>query len=233
MFNGFRRLWLTISSSFLKPTVVFWVFFRTAPFYGGKIGFKLTSLSVFKTPCVTAYQRYIVSSCILGLCVLLRGYSRVPEHVRTTPGPAVDRGGQAGENNVCWAFQQRHLINRFWGSINHPHMSDPCSCTASVFECVCVALVLDACRMVGIQSRLLNYICTKTTGLHTRRASLPASQQVSQPPDAQPYQYFSVVLLFISHVSVWFVRFSSFKHWRESLRSDLWFFSLQRQHIAR
>lgn len=97
MFNGFRRLWLTISSSLLKPMVVFWVFFRTAPFYGGKIGFKLTSLSVFKTPCVTAYQRYIVSSCILGFCVLLRGYSRVPEHVRTTPGPAVDRGGQAGE----------------------------------------------------------------------------------------------------------------------------------------
>lgn len=36
-------------------------------------------------------------SCTLGLCVLLRGCSRVPEHVRTTPGPAVDRGGQAGE----------------------------------------------------------------------------------------------------------------------------------------
>lgn len=102
-------------------------------------------------------------------------------------------------NSVCWAFQQKHLINRLWRSINHPPVSDPCSYTVSVFECVslCFFREFDACWTVGIQSCLLNYICTKTTGLHTRRASLPASQQVGQPPYCPTSAALSFFCLFL------------------------------------
>lgn len=108
-------------------------------------------------------------------------------------------------NNVCRAFQLRHLINRLWRSVSSLSVSDPCSCAASVFW-VCAALVLK--RMVGIQNRLLNCICTKTTDPHTRRASLPASQQVGQPPNTALTTLHFLFLLFASHNIFVFLHFS-------------------------
>lgn len=86
-------------------------------------------------------------------------------------------------------FSQRRLLKFsaeiFDKQIVEVYKPAACVCTASVVcacECVCVALFIDACRTVGIQRRLLNYMCTKTAGFQTRRASLPASRRVGQAP---------------------------------------------------
>lgn len=113
-------------------------------------------------------------------CVLLRGCSYAPAHVEICVQSwiAVAKSGRFLTMSAVH-FQQRRSINTMWRSINHPHVCDLCVCVRA-----CVLLwVLDACSTVGIQNRLLNYICTKTTGLCTRRAPLPASQHVSQQPD--------------------------------------------------
>ena len=64
----------------------------------------------------------------------------------------------------------------------------------------------DACRMVGISSCLLNYICTETTDPHTRRASLPASRQVGQRPNTT----FPLSLFFRLFISLNIFAFSRF-----------------------
>lgn len=94
---------------------------------------------------------------------------------------------------------------------------------------VCVALFIDACRMVGIQRRLLNYMCTKTAGLQTRRASLPASRRVGQAPgsastNAAPV-YFSCFCLIPSFFSQ-LTCFQASELWRRTFH----FFFLQKQH---
>lgn len=105
-------------------------------------------------------------------------------------------------------FSRRHLLKFsaeiFDKQIVEVYKPAACVCTASVL-CVCVALFIDACRTVGIQRRLLNYMCTKTAGLQTRRASLPASRRVGQAPgsastNAAPV-YFSCFCLIPSFFS--------------------------------
>lgn len=130
-------------------------------------------------------------------------------------------------NSVCWSFQQK----TFNKQIVEVYKLPTCvwSCKAPCVW-VCVALVLDACRMVGIQRRLLNYICTKTTDLHTRRASLPASRQVSQRADAAPTK---TALPFISHVCTWLLYFSLVKLFGEkNSRIKLWLSLVKRTHCA-
>lgn len=105
-------------------------------------------------------------------------------------------------------FSQRRLLKFsaeiFDKQIVEVYKPAACVCTASLV-CVCVALFIDACRTVGIQRRLLNYMCTETAGLQTRRASLPASRRVGQAPgsastNAAPV-YFSCFCLIPSFFS--------------------------------
>ena len=127
--------------------------------------------------------------------------------------PAMDHGGQTREifNNVCCAFSTKTFDKHNL----EVHKSSTCVWSPLVHglhSSVCVSLrVLDACRTAGIQNCLLNYICTKTTGLCTRRAPLPASQRVSQQPDAARSHaahpvYFPPVFVCVS-------RFSRVKLW--------------------
>lgn len=154
---------------------------------------KLTSLSVFKTPFITAYQRYaFVLTCIPSVCVCVFPYVGV---LVCEKSMYVSRSSSGSWwparqdcvrffNNVCRAFQQKHLINRLWRSAN-PSVSDHHACAAGVCVFVCVSLwffgELDACRMVGTHNHQLNYPCHKTTD--PRPAPLPASQWVGQPPN--------------------------------------------------
>lgn len=135
-------------------------------------------------------------------------------------------------NSVCWVFSTK----KFDKQIAELYKSATCVWSLFMQRCVCtcVPLVLDACRIVGIQHRLLNYICTKTTGLHTRQASRPASQHVSQRPDAVPTSaalLFSC--LFFSCFCLLLYFFTTFSLVRErKLRRNLWFFFANTTHAA-
>lgn len=72
------------------------------------------------------------------------------------------------------------------------------------------------------KSRLLNYIYPKTTDPHTRRASLPASQQVSQH-QILPHQSCLLFLLFTSLNSFVFT-YICFLRLGFSVKSDCYFF---------
>lgn len=142
------------------------------------------------------------------MCVLLCGCSRAPAHVRVCVQPWIAAAKPERFSTMSAVpFQQRSSINTMWRSINHPHVCDLRSCMVCACVCVCVSLrVLDACSTAGIQNCSLNYICTKTTGLCTRRAPLPASQHVSQQADAArcgaaPSVYFPPVFVCVSQFS--------------------------------
>lgn len=98
--------------------------------------------------------------------------------------------------NIVWrAFSQtnKKTLYRLWKTACDRFML---SAQVSVFAFVFMALA--ACKIVAIQTCLLNYIYTKTTDPHTRQAFLPASRKVSQQPNTVRLTLISLTPVYFS-----------------------------------
>lgn len=148
-------------------------------FYIEKAGSSLTDLSIFELPaqlqCVFSCQLEYVCVCFVTWVFSCSGACVGPD-----PALVVLAKPESFSTASAVHFHKRRLINTMRRSVNPPHVRELCSGPGCVRACVAPR----SSRRLQNQRRLLNSICTKTTGLCTRRAPLPASRRVGQPPDA-------------------------------------------------